>query len=92
MRLAKWLTQKQYESLCVDQDEAELARLYYLPKSHKPNTPLRPIISSLKYPTRTISKFLDEQLRPLFNNIAKDTTIESDFDLIKQLNPWSEKI
>ena len=58
LRLAKWITQNHYEKLCVKFDEVELAHLYYLPKAHKPGTPLRPIISGIKYPTIKISNFL----------------------------------
>jgi len=36
LRLAKWITQKQYELLCINPNEIELAHLYYLPKAHKP--------------------------------------------------------
>ncbi|CAF2216530.1 unnamed protein product, partial [Rotaria magnacalcarata] len=45
LRLAKWITQKQYEQLSIKPNEVELAHLYYLPKAHKLGTPLRPIIS-----------------------------------------------
>ncbi|CAF4191704.1 unnamed protein product [Rotaria sordida] len=58
LRLAKWITQKQYELLSIKPNEVELAHLYYSPKAHKPGTPLRPIISGLKHPTIKISKFL----------------------------------
>ncbi|CAF2985731.1 unnamed protein product [Rotaria sp. Silwood2] len=40
LRLAKWITQKQYEKLCINPNEVELAHLYYLPKAHKPGTHL----------------------------------------------------
>ncbi|CAF1516179.1 unnamed protein product, partial [Adineta ricciae] len=89
LRLAKWITQKQYEQLCVNQQEVELAHLYYLPKAHKTGTPLRPIISGLKHPTIKISKFLDDLLRPLFDKMALDTTVTSGFELLKKLKEWS---
>lgn len=50
LRLAQWITQKQYEQLTIKKDELELAHLYYLPKAHKSKTSLRPIITGLKYP------------------------------------------
>ncbi|CAF1365937.1 unnamed protein product, partial [Rotaria sordida] len=90
LRLAKWITQKQYETLCINSNEVELAHLYYLPKAHKPGTPLRPIISGLKHPTIKISKFLDELLRLLFDKIASETTVTSGFELVKQLQKWSK--
>ncbi|CAF4408824.1 unnamed protein product [Rotaria socialis] len=83
LRLAKWITQKQYEQLSIKSNEVELAHLYYLPKAHKPGTPLRPIISGLKHPTIKISKFLDDLLRPLFDQMALDSTVTSGFELIK---------
>ncbi|CAF1691112.1 unnamed protein product, partial [Adineta ricciae] len=75
LRLVKWVTQKQYEILSINSNEVELAHLYYLPKAHKPGTPLRPIIAGLKHPTIKISKFLDDLLRPLFNQMAIDTNV-----------------
>ncbi|CAF4345793.1 unnamed protein product, partial [Rotaria sordida] len=77
LRLAKWITQKQYELLSIKPNEVELSHLYYLPKAHKPGTPLRPIISGLKHPTIKISKFLDDLLRPIFDGMAKETTVNS---------------
>jgi hypothetical protein len=89
LRLAKWLTQKQYEQLCIKADEIELAHLYYLQNAHKPGTPLRPIVFGLKHPTIKISKFLDDLLRPLFDHMASKTTVTSGFDLVKHLKRWS---
>ncbi|CAF4192072.1 unnamed protein product, partial [Rotaria sordida] len=89
LRLAKWITQKQYELLGIKPNEVELAHLYYLPKAHKPGTPLRPIISGLKHPTIKISKFLDDLLRPLFDKMAQETTVSSGFELVKKLQEWS---
>ncbi|CAF4714367.1 unnamed protein product, partial [Rotaria sp. Silwood2] len=90
LRLAKWITQRQYEKLCINPNNIELAHLYYLPKAHKPGTPLRPIVSGLKHPTIKISKFLDESLRPLFDKMASKTTVTSGFELLKQLQEWSK--
>ena len=91
LRLVKWITQKQYELLCIKADEVELAHLYYLPKAHKSGTPLRPIISGLRHPTIRISKFLDDLLRPWFNEMAKQTTIDSGFELVKKVIQWSDQ-
>ncbi|CAF4901697.1 unnamed protein product [Rotaria sp. Silwood1] len=90
LRLAKWITQKQYELLTIKPNEVELAHLYYLPKAHKPNTPLRPIISGLKHPTIKISKYLDDLLRPLFDKMAKESTVTSGFELLKKVEEWSK--
>ncbi|CAF2049280.1 unnamed protein product [Rotaria magnacalcarata] len=87
--VAHWITQKQYELLCVKPSEAKLAHLYYLPKTHKPGTPLRPIVSGLKHPTIKISTYLDQLLRPLFNKIGSKTTTTSGFEVMKQVYEWS---
>ena len=89
LRLAQWITQKQYEQLSIKPDEVELAHLYYLPKAHKTGTPLRPIISGLRHPTIKISKFLDDLLRPLFDQMARATTVTSGYELVVQLQDWS---
>ncbi|KAJ8032134.1 hypothetical protein HOLleu_25570 [Holothuria leucospilota] len=41
------------------------SNLYFLPKTHKPNNPGRPIVSGCACPTTQISKFVDYFLRPL---------------------------
>ncbi len=89
LRLAKWITQKQYELLCINPNEIELAHLYYLPKAHKPGTSLRLIIAGLRHPTTKISKFLDDLLRSLFDQMTKTTTVNSGFELVKQLDESS---
>jgi hypothetical protein len=85
----KHIAQKQYEKLRVKKEEAELAHLYFLPKAHKPDTPLRPIMSGLKSPTIKISKWLDGLLRPLFDRLACVTTVENGVQLIKNVERWS---
>ena len=44
--------------------DASIARFYGLPKIHKPNTPLRPIVSLSGSPTNQVSKFLSKLLSP----------------------------
>jgi hypothetical protein len=91
LRLTHWINQKQYELLCINSNEVKLAHLYYLPKAHKSGTPLRPIISGLKHPTIKISKFLDQLLRPLFDQMASNTTTTSGSEVIEQLHEWSRR-
>ncbi|CAF3972554.1 unnamed protein product [Rotaria sp. Silwood1] len=91
IKLSNWITQKQYEQLSIRPNEVELAHLYYLPKPHKPGTPLWPIVFGLKHPAIKISKFLDELLRPLFDKIASNTIVTSRTEVIKQLHEWSKR-
>ena len=51
-------------------------RFYLLPKIHKFGNPGRPVVSTVSFPTSLISKFLDDQLQPLVQNLdsfIKDT-------------------
>ena len=85
----KHITQKQYEKLKVNREAAELAHLYFLPKTHKQGTSLRPIMAGIKSPTIAISRWLDGLLRPLFDKLAAETTIANGMQLIKQIEKWS---
>jgi hypothetical protein len=85
----KHISQRQYEKLKVNKDEAELAHLYFLPKAHKPGTPLRPIMAGMKSPTMNISKWLDGLLRPLFDRLAMESTISNGVELLKIVERWS---
>lgn len=60
-------------------------KLYCLPKIHKPNVPLRPIISSINSVTYNISKYLANILSQAFEN---ETTynIKDTFSFVNQVN------
>ncbi len=55
--------------------------LYGLPKIHKPNTPLRPIVSFINSPTYILSKHLVTILSPLVGNSS--THVKNSFDFAK---------
>ncbi len=55
--------------------------LYGLPKIHKPNTPLRPIVSFINSPTYILSKHLVTILSPLVGNSS--THVKNSFDFSK---------
>jgi hypothetical protein len=48
-------------------------------------TPLRPIVSSMYAPATGISHFLDQLLRPLFNQVARQTTIINSIHFVRRL-------
>jgi hypothetical protein len=59
------------------QDDPRSARLYLLPKIHKPNNPGRPVVSNSNCPTEIISRYLDNILAPIVQTLPtyiKDTT------------------
>ncbi|CAF1109758.1 unnamed protein product [Adineta ricciae] len=85
----KHTNQKQYERLKVKKEQAELAHLHLLPKAHKPNTSLRPIMAGMKSPTINISKWLDNLLRSIFDRLAIDTTVLNGVELLKKIERWS---
>jgi hypothetical protein len=61
---------KYFDKLKPDHDDAELPHLYYNPKDHKTGEPLRPIVSGMKSPTQRISAFLDQLIRPIFDQLT----------------------
>jgi hypothetical protein len=40
-------------------------RIYFNPKTHKPNNPLRPIISGINWATENVAEALNEALKPI---------------------------
>ncbi|CAF3900316.1 unnamed protein product [Rotaria sordida] len=52
-------------------------------------TPLRPILNTIKAVTRPISDFLDELIRPIYNEYNKDNTFTEGVDLIKCLEKYA---
>ena len=61
-----------------------LPRLYGLPKTHKPNIPLRPIISGIGSATHKIARAIAKILTPLLGTISP-THIKNSGDLIQKL-------
>ena len=87
----KHIDSQLFNKLKVDAENAELAHLYFLPKAHKPGTPLRPIVAGLKSPTIEISRWLDGILRPLFDQMAAATSVLNGVQLISVLEKWSAR-
>ena len=58
-------------------DKLKAGSFYLLPKIHKVNNPVRPIVSANGHPTEKISEFVDFRLRPHVEALSshlKDTT------------------
>ena len=62
----KQMPQYMLDRLRSSLTESELPHLYYNPKDHKIEEPLRPIVSGIKSPLAKISSLLDKSIRPLF--------------------------
>lgn len=64
--------------------------LYGLPKIHKANVPIRPIISAVKTYNYSLAKYLDEILKPLAINNA--STIKDTFDFVNKVSRLDPKV
>ncbi|BHF72925.1 Histone-lysine N-methyltransferase setd1b [Sparganum proliferum] len=67
----------------LKQTEPTIARIYGLPKVHKPEVPLRPIVSLIGTPNYKISKWLFHKLHPFTRNC--ETSIENSTEFLKKL-------
>ncbi|XP_044745168.1 uncharacterized protein LOC123307031 [Coccinella septempunctata] len=70
---------KTYNSTCP--------RIYGNPKVHKPDNPLRPIISSVNSPTSKLAKFVADILKSAYNP-NNDYYIKDTFDFANQINDF----
>ena len=67
--------------------EALSPRLYGLPKIHKSNVPLRPIVSAINSPTYKIAKYLAAQLQPYIGKT--DSYIKDSAHFVEKLSSLS---
>ena len=58
-------------------------RIYGLPKIHKPNCPLRPIVSFINSPLYNLSKFLADVLKPLVG--SNNFTMKNSFEFVNRI-------
>ena len=68
---------------CLCKSEALPPRLYGLPKIHKDQTPLRPIVSAIGSPTYELAKYLASLLKPHIGRT--DTYVKDSTHFIEQL-------
>lgn len=71
----EYITKKQKQFLI--RDTPKLPKLYGLPKIHKPNNPMRPIVSQIDSPAYYLNKYLDYLLTTAeksIPNLLQDTT------------------
>ncbi|CAF1434632.1 unnamed protein product [Adineta steineri] len=69
-------------------EKTQLAYMYFILKSHKKETPLRPTINTIYAATTKISKFLDQLIRPLFDRFVHQTRIIDGVDLLKKCKDY----
>lgn len=67
--------------------DSKAPHLYGLPKIHKDNVPLRPIVSSIGSPTYDLAKFLARIISPLAGNTTSFVQNSTHFtDILKEAN------
>ncbi|CAM4819703.1 unnamed protein product [Rotaria magnacalcarata] len=91
LKMMKKISEWQRSKLIPIREKTELAYKYFLPKSHKKDTPLRPIVNTIHTATKKISQFLDKLIRPLFDRFVRQTTIVDGADLLDRLEKYIEK-
>nr|CAH8828540.1 unnamed protein product [Trichobilharzia regenti] len=65
--------------------DCKFPHMYGLPKIHKPNNPLRPILSMCKSPTHKLAKWLVELLNPVKTQFCK-YVLKDTFELVDVLD------
>ncbi|CAF1388560.1 unnamed protein product [Rotaria magnacalcarata] len=69
-------------------DTLELAHLYFIPKPHKPDCSLRPIVAAIHAPTTMMSQYLNDLLAPIYLQVARNTSVVNVIDLIRNLEQY----
>ncbi|CAB4012864.1 Hypothetical predicted protein [Paramuricea clavata] len=77
LHLANIIKKPLYSKLCCS--VAQAPKLYGLPKIHKENTPMRPIVSFCSSPTYELSKYLARILKPLIERSEHRLVNSADF-------------
>ncbi|CAF1578519.1 unnamed protein product [Rotaria sordida] len=91
LREKKVISAWQYNKMMPNLSKCELAHLYFNPKTHKEKIQVRPIENTISAPTTNISNYLDQIIRPIFNNQCSTTSIIDGTSLIKKLLEYSER-
>ncbi|CAF3179171.1 unnamed protein product [Rotaria socialis] len=60
------INQCQHKRMNPKRDTLELAHLYFIPKPHKPDCSLRPIVAANHAPTTMMSQYLNDLLAPIY--------------------------
>lgn len=82
----KQLSDQQLKDLTIY--NSTFPKLYCLPKIHKPNIPLRPIVSSINSTTYNLSKFLSRILTDSLAEVT-DYNIQDTFTLVNKINGFT---
>jgi len=85
----KGLLTKQMLEACSPAENARLARLYFLKKTHKIPMGIRPIVSCCDSPTENLSQFIDYWLQPIMK--ALPSYLKNSTQLVNELKQLKVK-
>ncbi|CAF1410921.1 unnamed protein product [Rotaria sp. Silwood1] len=89
---SKTLTKQwQCKEMMTDVKKAELSHLYFNPKTHRDDIPVRPIGNTIHAVTKNISDYLDQTIRPIFYDKCGTTIIIDGAHLIQGVKTYNNK-
>jgi hypothetical protein len=74
--------------MCPNIVTLELGHLHFMPKPHKPDTPLRPIGAAIHATSTAMSAFLNDLLAPVFLRVAQATTFINSIGISRALEKY----
>ncbi|CAF3553728.1 unnamed protein product, partial [Rotaria socialis] len=81
---------RQRDKLIPNVNNLELAHLYSIPKVHKPQIPIRPIVAGIHAPATFVSKLLNDLLAPIYLEVAQETTFSNSIGVARTLETYTE--
>ena len=85
------INQYQHKTMSPNIVTLELGHLHFMPKPHKPDTPLRPIGAAMHAPSTAMSAFLNDLLAPVFLRVAQATTFINSTGVIRALEKYTSE-
>ncbi|CAF3479434.1 unnamed protein product [Rotaria socialis] len=86
----KAITKGQRDKLIPNLNKLELAHLYSIPKVHKPQIPIRPIVAGIHASVTFVSKLLNDLLAPVYLEVAQETTFINSIGFARILEKYAE--
>ena len=93
LKKEKLITSSMFDRLRLRPKGSKAPRFYGLPKVHKEDYPLRPIVSAISSPTYNLSKFVSKMISPLVGKTDSFVKNSRDFaELVKKEKLESDEI
>ena len=85
------INQCQHKMMSPNIVTLELGHLHFMPKPHKPDTPLRPIGAAMGAPSTATSAFLNDLLAPVFLRVARAATFINSMSVIRAFEKYTSE-